>query len=249
MHKAKQAQIALVIGSAPDALMAKDWNLSAFNHRVAINNAWQITPDWDYLVYPERLPPTPLKAHQKLIDAAEFVPQQNSLGGFVYAGGTMAFTTAYWTLGALKPDLIAFLGCDMVYAATSGESNHFYGHGTSDPLRADITLQSLEAKSVRFMAIANALNCAVVNLSELAESRLLYPRAKLEDLSKPDICKTLLGQQNSRLNASRIACALSAEKELAYMVPSGRYWEHLEGLDESKLSQIDDMWLQALQAR
>ena len=254
MHKAKQVQIVLVIGSAPDALMAKDWNLSAFNHRVAINNAWQITPDWDYLVYPEdllpeRLPPTPLKAHQKLIDAAEFVPQQNSLGGFVYAGGTMAFTTAYWTLGALKPDLIAFLGCDMVYAATSGESNHFYGHGTSDPLRADITLQSLEAKSVRFMAIANALNCAVVNLSELAESRLLYPRAKLEDLSKPDICKTLLGQQNSRLNASRIACALSAEKELAYMVPSGRYWEHLEGLDESKLSQIDDMWLQALQAR
>jgi hypothetical protein len=32
------------------------------------------------------------------------------------------------------------------------------------------------------------------------------------------------------------------------MVPSGRYWEHLEDLDEFKLSQIDNLWLQALQA-
>ena len=50
----------------PDAVLAKDWDLSMFAQRVAINNAWQITPDWDYLVYPEdfapeRLPPTPLK--------------------------------------------------------------------------------------------------------------------------------------------------------------------------------------------
>lgn len=251
MTQGKRPILGLIIGSAPDAVIAKNWNLSAFTYRVAINNSWQITPDWDYLVYPEdfskdRLPTTSLTAHQKLIDASEFVPLQNSMGGFVYAGGTMAFTAAYWTLGALKPDLIAFLGCDMIYAASSGQSNHFYGHGTSDPLRADITLQSLEAKSLRFMAMANSLNCAVVNLSELPDSRLMYPRAKLEELTQLDICNALLERQKRTLNADQIELALKAEKDLGYMVPSGRYWEDLENLDESKLSQIDQMWLQAL---
>ena len=248
----KPPVMALLIGSAPDALLAKDWNLSAFNYRVAINNSWQITPDWDYLVYPEdllpeRLPKTPLKANQKLIDAAQFVPEQNKLGGFVYAGGTMAFTAAYWTLGALKPDLIAFVGCDMIYGTTVGESNHFYGHGTSDPLRSDITLQSLEAKSIRFMAIANALNCAVVNLSELPQSRLVFPRVSMQDLQGADFCSALLEQQNLALNSNNVDRALAAEKSLAYMVSSGKYWEQLEHLDASKLNQIDNLWLDAIQ--
>jgi hypothetical protein len=46
----QQPTMALLIGSAPDAMLAKDWNLSSFSYRVAINNSWQITPDWDYLV-------------------------------------------------------------------------------------------------------------------------------------------------------------------------------------------------------
>ena len=93
--------MALVIGSAPDAVLAKEWNLSSFTYRVAINNSWQITPDWDYLVYPEdlpseRLPAPPLRAHQQLIDASQFVPVQNKLGGFLYASGTMASGGKYW---------------------------------------------------------------------------------------------------------------------------------------------------------
>ncbi len=248
---AKPHVMALVIGSAPDALLAKDWNLSSFSYRVAINNSWQITPDWDYLVYPEdllpdRLPKPPFKAHQKLIDAAQFVPEQNKLGGFVYAGGTMAFTAAYWALGALKPDLIAFVGCDMIYDASVGESNHFYGHGTSDPLRADITLQSLEAKSVRFMAMANALNCAVINLSELPESRMVFPRVSRHDLWGVDVCQALLAQQNSAFHSFKVAEALATEKALAYMATSGKYWEHLEMYDAAKLSHIDDLWLASM---
>jgi hypothetical protein len=129
----------------------------------------------------------------------------------------------------------------------TGQRNHFYGHGTSDPLRDDITLQSLEAKSVRFMAIANSLNCAVVNLSKLPQSRLVFPRADLQELSESNSCKRLLDRQKNSLNASRIEDALNAEKTLNYMVPSGRYWEHLEGLDVVKLSQIDSLWLQVLQ--
>lgn len=243
----------LLIGSAPDAVQAKDWNLSVFAQRVAINNAWQITPDWDYLVYPEdfapeRLPPAPVKPDQKLIAAPEFVPQQNSFGGFVYAGGTMAFTAGYWALGALKPDLIAFLGCDMVYGSATGESSHFYGQGTPDPLRVDVTLQSLEAKSVRFMALAQTHRCAVVNLSELPESRLLFPRVSALELATPSVSRHLLQRQGDILNASAVARALQAELDLGYMVPSGRYWEHAAEFDKAKLSDIDNLWLQAIRA-
>ncbi len=241
----------LLIGSAPDAVQAKDWDLSLFAQRVAINNAWQITPDWDYLVYPEdfapeRLPPTPLKPSQQRIAAAEFVPQQNSFGGFVYAGGTMAFTAGYWALGALKPDLMAFFGCDMVYGAALGESSHFYGQGTPDPLRVDVTLQSLEAKSARFMALALANDCAVVNLSELPESRLLFPRVARRDLTTPDLCQQLMQAQRALIDPAAVARALQAEHDLGYMVASGRYWEHTDEFDKVKLSDIDHLWLKAL---
>ena len=56
----------------------------------------------------------------------------------------MAFTAGYWALGALKPTIIAYLGCDMVY---KGNKTHFYGKGTADPLRNDPTLKNLLSKS------------------------------------------------------------------------------------------------------
>jgi hypothetical protein len=248
---AEDLKMVLLIGSAPDAVQAKDWDLSVFTQRVAINNAWQITPDWDYLVYPEdfapeRLPPTPLKSSQQLIAAPEFVPQQNNFGGFVYAGGTMAFTAGYWALGALKPDLMAFLGCDMVYDAASGESSHFYGQGTPDPLRVDVTLQSLEAKSARFMALAQAHDCSVMNLSALPESRLLFPRVERLDLTTPAVHQQLMQERSELIDATAVARALQAEQDLGYMVASGRYWEHTAEFDKTKLSDIDDLWLKAL---
>jgi hypothetical protein len=50
----------------------------------------------------------------------------------------MAFTTGYWALHALKPSVLAFVGCDMVYAASG--NTHFYGSGEPDPLRDDLSL-------------------------------------------------------------------------------------------------------------
>ncbi len=253
VNVANGLNIVLLIGSAPDALQAKNLDLSVFTSRVAINNAWQITPDWDYLVYPEdfageRLPPTPLLTHQRLIAASEFVPQQNNFGGFVYAGGTMAFTAGYWALGALKPDILAFLGCDMVYATAAGESSHFYGQGTPDPLRADVTLQSLEAKSVRFLSFAHSQNCAVVNLSQLPESRLLFPRVSMNEFATQPLCQDMLNRQSELFDTTVVTRVLQAEQELGYMVPSGRYWEREAEFDKTKLSEIDHLWLQAMQA-
>jgi hypothetical protein len=242
----------LIVGSAPDAMRVADWDTSFFAHHVVINNAWQISTAWDCLIYPEDFPadrhPSPALCQGKqVITAPAFVPQQNRYGGFVYAGGTMAFTAGYWALGALQPDVLAFVGCDMVYDSRPGEATHFYGQGVADPLREDVTLQSLEAKSVRLMALARQQGCAVVNLSEQPKSRLLFPRVDL-----PTLEAIASGSGSGRaslhelaLDPQAIAHALDAEAQLGYMVPSGRYWEVASALDKNKLHAIDKLWLAA----
>ena len=42
-----------------------------------------------------------LKIITKKVDEKQFVDIQNQYGGFVYAGGTMAFTALYWALGTI----------------------------------------------------------------------------------------------------------------------------------------------------
>ena len=134
---------------------------------VAINNAWRVRPDWDDHIHPSDFPedrrPPAIGPSQRIRTHLDYVPAVNAHGGFVFCGGTMAFTAGYWALEALRPRVLAFLGCDMVYAASG--ASHFYGRGTPDPLREDPTLQSLEAKSARLMMIAASMGCAVVNLS------------------------------------------------------------------------------------
>ena len=241
-------RIVLVLGSAPDAAQARDWPRAPFGSVVAINNAWQIRSDWDYLIHPEDFPrerwPRSLDPQtQSMVTAADYVPVQNRFGGFVYAGGTMAFTAAYWALGALQPDVIAFLGCDMVYG--SGPETHFYGKGAADPLRDDVTLQSLEAKSLRLMALATQENCVLVNLSEQNRSRLVYPRSTPQALiqwARADWSHQL-EKQCARLNPRALREALHRESQLGYMVQSGRYWEVRATLDAAKLMALDQQWL------
>jgi hypothetical protein len=244
----RELNIVLILGSAPDVMEIRDWDLSVFTNCVAINNAWKVTPHWDHLIFPEDFPiehrpQLSSDTQQKLITAAEFVPQQNNFGGFIYAGGTMSFTAGYWALGALKPDIIAYLGCDMVYSGDAGKSSHFYGQGTADPLREDITLQSLEAKSNRLMALANKHHCAVYNMSSRPESRLTFPRKTLAGLQQLDSHAYILLEQQQLFDLDKVSKALAAEEELGYRVPSGRYWESDEQFDPKLLKKIDDIWM------
>jgi len=233
----------LIVGSAPDAVRTAAWDTSCFTHIIAINNAWMACPSWNCLIYPEDFPEerhpsaTALEGKQ-VVTANEFVPVLNEFGGFVYAGGTMAFTAGYWALGALKPDVIAFIGCDMVYDAKPGQKTHFYGSGTADPLREDITLQSLEAKSLRLQALASRNGCAVVNLSNLPSSRLLMPRIDLQALEN-------MTKNTPAINFNNLAVenALHAESDLGYWVKSGKYWEETDKFDSDKLHAIDSLWL------
>jgi len=224
--------IVLILGSGPNVTQAADWPRDAFGRIVAINNAWRLRPDWDDLIHPSDFPadrqPDTLKQHQRIITYVDYVPAQNALGGFVYGGGTMAFTAAYWALHALRPSVIAFMGCDMTYDAAQ---THFYGTGTADPLRKDVTLRSLEAKSARIQALAARQNCTALNLST-NHSRLVFPRATPLDLTA-----------RPTLKDAAIDHALRLEKDAGYMVASGKYWKEESRFDTDVIDEIDAAWL------
>lgn len=232
--------VVLMLGSAPMAAEAALWPRAPFDRILAINNAHRVRPDWDDMIHPWDFPedrrPAPGPG-QRLITQDDFVPAQNAHGGFVYAGGTMAFTAAYWALQALRPRVLAAFGCDMHYAADG--PTHFYGTGTPDPLRADITLRSLEAKSARLMILAAMQGCATVNLST-GPSRLIWPRAGRS---------TLTAAHPQPFNAAASQAALAREAALGYHVPSGRYWQETDRFDVAEIDALDALWLAAAQAR
>lgn len=229
----------LILGSGPNVLEAREWTKHPFDKIVAINNAWAVREDWDDLIYPFDFPeerrPNALQSHQRFVTQEDFVPVQNEFGGFLYAGGTMAFTAGYWVLGHYKPVHIAFLGCDMHYPKQS--QTHFYGTGEADPLRDDISLRSLEAKANRFYVHAMAEGCAVTNLSS-DPSRLTFPRFVLGR----DLPKAL------KIDARKTQSARKREVELNYFTPSGKYWEEVHRFDPQEIVLLDQLWLQAVSA-
>lgn len=242
----------LIIGSAPNAVLAKTIPRKLFTHIVVINNAWRIRDDWDYLIYPDDFPaerrPAALRGNQRLVTSSEYVPIQNDYGGFVYAGGTMAFTSAYWALGHLQPDLIAFIGCDMMYP--SDTATHFYGTGEADPLRSDVSLQSLEAKSNRFHYHAARQGCLCLNLTDLSQSRLTYPKIAIENVASIQHHQhaKLLDATRQSLNAKKVVDVLTEEKSLGYYFKSGKYWEHLAEISAKSVLNVDQLWLSIFHA-
>ncbi|MES2539601.1 MAG: hypothetical protein V4583_03315 [Pseudomonadota bacterium] len=226
----------LMLGSAPMAAQAASWPRQPFDVVLAINNAWRIRPDWDVAIHPYDFPEDRQAVAgqgQRVVTEVDFVPAQNTYGGFVYAGATMAFTAAYWALDALKPSVIAVYGCDMHYPPSG--PTHFYGAGTPDPLRPDVTLRCLEAKAARLMLLAARQGCAMVNLST-GPSRLVFPRVAQPEVGGVVPC---MG------DASRVEAALADEAELGYYVPSGRYWEEPGRFDVAALDRLDALWLAA----
>ncbi|MCF2871032.1 hypothetical protein L0664_08135 [Octadecabacter sp. G9-8] len=222
----------LILGSGPNVTDARTWPRAPFDQIVAINNAWAVRPDWDYLIHPSDFAADKMPGHigasQKIVTYEDYVPAQNALGGFVYGGGTMAFTAGYWALHALKPTVLAFMGCDMMYDAPQ---THFYGKGTADPLRDDVTLRSLEAKSARLAALAHRQGCTALNLSH-APSRLVFPRATPQDLTI-----------RAQIDEAAIDHALRLEEDAGYMVPSGKYWKEESRFDTDVIDDIDAAWL------
>ena len=226
--------IVLILGSGPNVRRAAEWPKAWFDRVVVINNAWAVRSDWDDLIFPEDFPaarrPDAVGAGQRLIEADAFVPAQNRYGGFLFAGATMAFTAGYWALDALRPRVMAFMGCDMVYAP-SGET-HFYGHGAADPLRADVSLRDLEAKSARLALLAAAEGCTCVNLSQ-DQSRLVFPRVGAEGLAEA----TAPTPDRAAIEALR-----AEETALGYDTPDGWHDASGEAYDRAALKALDARW-------
>lgn len=227
----------LILGSGPNALEARDWQSHTFDKVVAINNAWAVCEDWDDLIFPYDFAcskrPSEMSTHQNFVTQEDFVPIQNKYGGFLYAGGTMAFTAGYWVLGHYSPSQIAFLGCDMHYPQRA--PTHFYGKGDPDPLRDDISLRSLEAKANRLYVHAAEQNCVLTNLSS-GPSRLTFPRQVFgENIPAP-----------WQIDVAKSQAALEMEGALGYITESGRYWEDAHKFDETKIAFLDKLWLEAV---
>ena len=230
----------LIVGSSPDAERIKSVTKLPFDHVVAINNAWQIRNDWDHCIFPDDFPknkrPIPnFKQYNQT--STEYVKAQNHFGGFVYAGGTMAFTAGYWALYALKPRFMAYIGCDMIY---EGAKTHFYGKGRADPLRADKTIKNLAAKSARLETLALMNNCLIFNLSNLSKSNLVFPRITLghvDNWEKKPI---------RNLKIDKIDMALEKERQLGYFVEDGKYWKQMDRFSSVEISQLDDIWLSCI---
>ena len=76
----------LLIGSAPNSIIAKQWDSrKIFDKISAINNACKFE-DWNDLIYPHDLLPSCLPKkikRQQLIDEKQFVPAQNKYGGYL----------------------------------------------------------------------------------------------------------------------------------------------------------------------
>ena len=149
----------------------------------------------------------------------------------------MAFTAAYWALDVFKPKNMVFLGCDMIY---SGTSNHFYGTGTADPLRDDLTLRSLEAKSARFEVFAKMQSCVPLNLSNLKNSRLVYDRVKLRDIAKKNRHDT------RQFDYKKIKAAQLKEESLRYFIEDGKYWKCFDRFDQKEIDVLDNLWLSSI---
>lgn len=171
----------LILGSGLTAPRVHDLKLDDWTV-LAINNAYMLNK-FDWLIYPNDFTNIP-KANQvngkKVINFNEYSQVDYKYGGQAKRGNTMMFNAAYYAL-AQKPDVIAFLGCDMDYP-TSGNT-HFYGTGTPDPLR--LGNESLIELIERFATIAKEEGVKVYNMSPLSCQGLLsYPRAGLIDSKK-----------------------------------------------------------------
>ena len=224
----------LILGSAPNVVAVNDIDLSSYDEIIVINNAWQVLESWTEHIFPYDFPrenkPTRYSKSQRAIDEKLFVQRQNEFGGFIYAGGTMAFTALYWALGEHMPSEIHILGCDMVYSDAG--KTHFYGEGAPDPLRDDFTLRDLYAKSARFMCLAARNGCRTYNLSDQS-SKLCFPRHNRNIDDKP--CHLLI-------NKASVQSILDQENSLGYFISSGRYWEADLKIDFQALDKVDQQW-------
>jgi hypothetical protein len=236
---------AIIVGSGPSApSLPKD--LPAEAVLIAVNNAWRINRVFDYLIYPDdfpadRLPPANFPG--VLVSNSGYMPAIDASGGIVFCGATMAFAAGYWAVEKIRPKILGYFASDMIYSTNSGNT-HFYGNGAPDPLRKDISLGSLEARSTRLFCLALMNGTLIVNHSEEPDSRLVFPRLSTKDAA------LMLGYARGDLECSwrdLIAAAQqirAKEAEAPFDALRHDYWL-LDSNDEAGrfIKELDELWI------
>ena len=162
----------------------------------------------------------------------------------MFCGATIAFAAAYWAIHNFPYSQVSFYACDMVYG--DGDS-HFYGRGVADPLRRNMSLQSLEAKSLRFFYFGLQNDVLFLNASPSPVSRLVLPRVEQGVAFREIFVQKMRAELNvlfERLEeAASEAIALEGQDisidplREDYWVYASRedVWEHLRRVDQSWL--------------
>jgi hypothetical protein len=232
----------ILVGSSPAAPKLSSADLRRFR-RVAINNAWMVREDFEFSIYPydmpiDRRPPTSYGAQH--ISNVGYFPSLRNAGGIIFCGATMSLAAGYWSVSALGARIVGYYACDMIYR---GAVTHFYGSGGHDPLRDDVSLQSLDAKGVRLFAWALQRGALLLNFSEEPETRLVFPR---QDLRRAHLLPPSISGPWRELLSS--ASAIFAEEAAMGFDPTREdYWNLVSG--ECQMAQIRDLnrqWLNLL---
>jgi hypothetical protein len=236
----QSTEIVVVVGSAPDATLVATLPVGNIC-LVSVNNAYRLANFFDFNCFSGDFPGRSdglAEQVKNFISEDEYIVAINAYGGLIMCGATMSLASAYWAIHALRPKVLAFLGCDMIYG--TGQT-HFYGRGEPDPLRIDPTLRDLDAKSCRQLAIAALQGTHIVNLSLLPESRLAAMRL---DASKLGDAGALLSEAERALadwsEAGQHALGILECERNAPFDPEMTDYMHLMQ-DEEALRFIDDI--------
>lgn len=240
-----------VVGSGPAAPRVADL-LSDETIVVAINNAWRAVPRWDYSLYADDFPelakpPGPRRARNAR-SSPQYWPAMNAFGGMLYCGASMGLAAGYWLLRTLPFSQISYYAADLVY---DPRKSHFYGQGTADPLRRDISLQDHTAKHLRLFYFGLKQGCLFLNASDAEETRLPFPRVRSGASVHHNMMTELLPELTRAGEAmDEVAhAALALERAARFDWRSLDYWRFMEDAEAWRhVAEVDARWRALLPA-
>ncbi|MFM2419982.1 MAG: hypothetical protein RL385_4705, partial [Pseudomonadota bacterium] len=219
----------VVLGSGP-AARDLDHLCGEENIVVALNNAWRAVCRFDHAFYagdfPQASKPPAPEGIRKGRSSPQYLPAVQSYGGFLYAGACTAFAAGYWIARTMPFAQVSYFASDLVY---KGAGDHFYGQGTPDPMRRDISLQDHRAKSVRLFYFGLKNACLFLNASGASETRLGFPRVTSGASLRRNVLAQLSGMLADELDkmGELADAAIALERSAQFDWQALDYW-HLE---------------------
>lgn len=240
----------LVLGSGPAApksasLVSQDTII------VALNNAHRAIPRVDVSVYADDFPDSLRHSDVARIgrSSPHYLPAISDAGGMIFCGATIAFAALYWIIRAYPCSQVSMYACDMVY---QGGDTHFYGKGSPDPLRSNISLQSLEAKSLRLFYFGLKSGVLILNASGEDQTRLMFPRLTSGSSLREIYFHFLLDEISERWGRIWEKAQEALRMEQLGSIDGGRAdywfyardpsaWDYVRRIDEKWLSLSEDV--------